>query len=168
MLFPQFYLNFLNFQTKFEQGRKEVSDLNVQLSTSLSEVSSLSKDLETVKSAKEKLSLELAEISGNALTQSQSQAERNDNLTKMVSALESEVARRKGQAAEAEGKLAAVEKEFHSYKVRAQNVLRQKETSGGGDSNQSQKSQEVKIALVSLTFVGMTVTKHAITSRSPR
>ena len=103
----------------------------------------MTRDLEAVKSAKEKLSLQLAEISGNALTQSQSQSERNDNLTKMVSALESEVARRKGQAAEAEGKLAKVEKEFQSYKVRAQNVLRQKETSAGGDSNQSHKSQEV-------------------------
>ena len=138
-------INPFDFQTKFEQGRKELSDLNIQLSTSLSDLSSLSKELESVKSAKEKLSLELAEISGNALTQFQSQSERNDNLTKMVTTLESEVARRKGQVTEAEEKPASIEKEFQSYKVRAQNVLRQKEVSGGGDSNPSQKGQEVRL-----------------------
>jgi hypothetical protein len=42
-----------------------------------------------------------------------------------VTLLEGEVDRKKQQTAELEARLSSVEKEFESYKVRAQSVLRQ-------------------------------------------
>ena len=52
----------VEFKSKLEASRKEVSDLNVQLSTSMAQVSDLSKDLEQTRAAKEKLTMELAEV----------------------------------------------------------------------------------------------------------
>ena len=97
------------------------------------ELSKVQTETENLKSAKEKLSCELAEMSGSALTNEQSLKSRNENLNKMVHLLESNLNREKS-------KLEGLEKEFESYKVRAQSVLRKEK-----DSVLGAKSQEIGV-----------------------
>ena len=90
-------------------------------------------DTENLRLEKEKLSCELAEMSGSALNNEQSLKSRNESLGKMVHLLESHLEREKE-------KLAGMEKEFESYKVRAQSVLRKEKESVAGA-----KAQEVAV-----------------------
>ena len=104
---------------KQEKGEKAEELLNLQQET------------ERCKLEKEKLSCELAEISGRNLNNEAGLKSRNESLQKMVHLLESQLEREKG-------KLEGIEKEFESYKVRAQSVLRKEKESVVGA-----KAQEV-------------------------
>jgi len=105
--------------------------LQQENSSKSEEVLNLQKESERCKLEKEKLSCELAEISGRNLNNEQSLKSRNESLEKMVHLLESQLERTKE-------KLEAIEKEFESYKIRAQSVLRKEKESVVGA-----KAQEV-------------------------
>ena len=105
--------------------------LQQENSSKSEEILNLQKESERCKLEKEKLSCELAEISGRNLNNEQSLKSRNESLEKMVHLLESKLERTKE-------KLEAIEKEFESYKVRAQSVLRKEKESVVGA-----KAQEV-------------------------
>ena len=71
-------------QTKLNDSRAAVSDLEIKMSESKGELSSMSKRLETLSTDNEKLTFQLAEMSGTAANNAQTLTKRNESLQKMV------------------------------------------------------------------------------------
>ena len=110
------------FKDQLTETRGTLESIKQEKSALSEELLNLQKESEQSKLEKEKLSCELAEISGRNLNNEQSLKSRNESLQKMVHLLESESERTKE-------KLEGIEKEFESYKVRAQSVLRKEKES---------------------------------------
>ena len=72
----------------------------------------------------------------------------------MVSVLETDVCRKKSRIEELEERLATVEKDYDSYKVRAQSVLRQQQqpTKEETDSNDSHPNPDSNVVSSSASF----------------
>ena len=81
--------------------------------------------MDQTRSENEKLSCQLADMSGHSLKTEKSLQSRNESLQKMVHLLETELDRKKSLNAELEQKATLIEQDFEQYKVRAQSVLRQ-------------------------------------------
>ena len=77
----------LFLQEKLTNSRTAVSELEENLAQSGSKLDHLQKELDLKRSDSEKMSLQLAEISGNAMTSAKSLSSRNESLQKMVSQL---------------------------------------------------------------------------------
>lgn len=76
-------LNIL-FQAKLTDSRATISAMEESLAQSGSKLEKLERELDLKRSEGEKLALQLAEISGNAMTSAKSLTSRNDSLQKMV------------------------------------------------------------------------------------
>ena len=65
-------------------SRQTISDLESDLSKSGSKLDQIQRDLDSKRGDAEKLTLQLAEISGNAMNSAKSLTTRNESLQKMV------------------------------------------------------------------------------------
>lgn len=65
-------------------SRQTISDLESDLSKSDSKLDQIQRDLDSKRGDVEKLTLQLAEISGNAMNSAKSLTTRNESLQKMV------------------------------------------------------------------------------------
>lgn len=122
------------------ESRTSLSESEAKLTESKAEFEALSKEMALLREENEKLSCQLSDVSGSALSSEKSFKKRNESLSKMVHLLESDLDRKKVQLEESESKRQAIEQEFDSYKVRAQSVLRQAKEK---DSAIGAKTQEV-------------------------
>lgn len=132
------------------------------MSEARGENAALQRRLEETSGEAEKLSLQLAEVTGNAATNATSATKRNEALQKMVNLLEADLDRRQRQLKETEDRLSRLEKEHESYKVvrfmpnpkqhlatllvvqvRAQSVLRQSKEAEENEAAAKAKQQEV-------------------------
>ena len=71
-------------QEKLTHSRQTISDLESDLSKSDSKLDQIQRDLDSKRGDVEKLTLQLAEISGNAMNSAKSLTTRNESLQKMV------------------------------------------------------------------------------------
>ena len=72
------------FQEKLTESRLTISDQESQLTESGTKLAQAQKDLDSKRGEVERLTLQLSEISGNAMTSAKSLTTRNDSLQKMV------------------------------------------------------------------------------------
>jgi len=75
---------FFIFQTKLTETRNSLSELEVKSSETKFELEALQKDLDQTRSENEKLSCQLADMSGHSLKTEKSLQSRNESLQKMV------------------------------------------------------------------------------------
>ncbi len=72
-------------QEKLTESRQTISELESQLKETGSQLVQIQKTMDAKRGEVEKLTLQLSEISGNAMTSAKSLTSRNDSLQKMVS-----------------------------------------------------------------------------------
>ncbi len=78
------HLGLFFLQAKLTDSRATISALEESLAQSGSKLEKLERDLDLKRGEGEKLALQLAEISGNAMTNAKSLTSRNESLQKMV------------------------------------------------------------------------------------
>lgn len=154
-----------DFKAKLSQSREEVSRLELSLSEANGEMASIQKKLESINALNEDLTCQLADLSGNAASKTETLTKRNESLQKMVrprcrsgfsflpsfvlsffsffilpqmQLLETDKGRRERQISELEAKLSQTCQEYESYKVRAQNILKQSKESEVEKKQQSE------------------------------
>jgi hypothetical protein len=74
-------------QAKLTDSRATISALEESLAQSGSKLEKLERELDLKRGEGEKLALQLAEISGNAMTNAKSLTSRNESLQKMVTVI---------------------------------------------------------------------------------
>ena len=77
------------FKAKLTSSRETITSLEENLAQTGSELEHLRGELDRKRGEGERFSLQLAEISGNAMTNAQSLTSRNESLQKMVSLVDS-------------------------------------------------------------------------------
>ena len=141
-------------KTKLSESRNVISQHEIGMVELQAEMDIIKKDLNIVRNEKDKLACQLADISGSAVSSAQAFTQKNESLQKMVSVLETDVCRKKSRIEELEERLATVEKDYDSYKVRAQSVLRQQQqpTKEETDSNDSQPNPDSNVVFSSASI----------------
>ncbi len=131
------------FKSRLSESRSSASSLELELSAARGENSALQRRLEESSLEGERVSCQLAEVTGAAASNAASLTKRCESLQRMTSLLEADLERRRGQLAETEGRLRRLEREHEQYKVRAQSVLRRAKEEDDTEAADRAKRQEV-------------------------